>query len=871
MSSTPLFIRYTGGGKGVTGAQGAQGAQGATGIEGTAGGAGLFIWLNLWDTTSQPITNPLTSSGPYLAETITNINGTLNPAILDLPNSYIPNNNSLSFAITSQNAFQLVGGGQWSLTLYGFSNINSVYFKVTQIENVTTGDILLGVYSEVKEMSTTVGKSINIVNGSIASNSPNVWQINQNDIIEITFTFYGDANAISIPPTSQLDLYFQDSAAYSNFVISTEVLITGPTGSTGPQGLTGAQGATGATGSTGSTGSTGAQGATGPQGTNFWAATTSGPTGIFYSSGGVAIGQSTIDTGYILDISGNSLFDGTLQIRDRLQFSTNNGVRIGQSTGQTGQGSGSIAIGDSAGRSTQGENSVAIGVSAGQTNQGRFGIAIGYLAARTTQGENTVAIGRQAGDTLQSEQSIAIGLYAGSNAQQFVAISIGSNSGSNNQGRESIAIGYLAGTASQGRSSVAIGTQAGQTNQRSGAIAIGSSAGQNTQGSNAIAIGNSAGQTNQGQNTVAFGISAGNNNQGQQGISIGDSSGQINQGTTAIAIGLFAGQNTQGNDAIAIGRLAGRTAQGIDCIAFGNTSGDSGQGRESIAIGRLAGSVNQGSGWTLTNQGAIAIGTSAGNNSQQKECIAIGNIAGRLNQGLGWTQTRDGSIAIGFEAGDYNQGRRAIALGTSSGSGNIGATRGQGEASVCIGWKSGYNGVGVNTIAIGPQCCESSTIANSIVFSATTGTFNPATSGFFVNPSNVNTGSSVVLNYDNSTGEILKVPSSARYKKDILDITKDTSVLHHFKPKEFRYLSDCETKSKLYGFIAEDMDEIDKDLVIYNEEGLPDAIYWDKINTYNICEVQKLRKELTKTQSSLNETIDLVEQLRIELDELKRL
>ena len=123
MSSTPLFIRYTGGGKGATGAQGAQGAQGATGIEGNAGGAGLFIWLNLWDTTSQPITNPLTSSGPYLAETITNINGTLNPAILDLPNSYMPNN-SLSFEITSQNTFQLVGGGQWSLTLYGFSNIN---------------------------------------------------------------------------------------------------------------------------------------------------------------------------------------------------------------------------------------------------------------------------------------------------------------------------------------------------------------------------------------------------------------------------------------------------------------------------------------------------------------------------------------------------------------------------------------------------------------------------------------------------------------------------------------------------------------------------------------------------------------------------
>lgn len=47
--------------------------------------------------------------------------------------------------------------------------------------------------------------------------------------------------------------------------------------------------------------------------------------------------------------------------------------------------------------------------------------------------------------------------------------------------------------------------------------------------------------------------------------------------------------------------------------------------------------------------------------------------------------------------------------------------------------------------------------------------------------------------------------------------------------------------------------------------------YWDRIHTYNICEVQKLRKELDETKISLNETINLVKQLRIELDELKGL
>ena len=74
-----------------------------------------------------------------------------------------------------------------------------------------------------------------------------------------------------------------------------------------------------------------------------------------------------------------------------------------------------------------------------------------------------------------------------------------------------------------------------------------------------------------------------------------------------------------------------------------------------------------------------------------------------------------------------------------------------------------------------------------------------------------------------------------------------------------------------YGFIAEDVELIDKYLVVHNEEGLPDALYWDRIHTYNICEIQKLKKELDETKISLNDTINLVTQLRIELDELKGL
>ena len=40
---------------------------------------------------------------------------------------------------------------------------------------------------------------------------------------------------------------------------------------------------------------------------------------------------------------------------------------------------------------------------------------------------------------------------------------------------------------------------------------------------------------------------------------------------------------------------------------------------------------------------------------------------------------------------------------------------------------------------------------------------------------------------------------------------------------------------------------------------------------YTICEVQKLRKELAETKSSLVETLELIKQLRVEVNELKGL
>jgi hypothetical protein len=171
--------------------------------------------------------------------------------------------------------------------------VSGVYVTISAITLISgsTNTPLLGSYRQNIKLSNSSSQLSNQINGTMTTTGPpNYFQIMTGDIFRITFTF-NDGTIGNNPPLSSVYLYFQDSNAYSNFVLSAEAIVTGPQGVPGQTGLQGA---------------TGLRGATGPQGTNFWSATTSGSTGIFYSSGGVAIGQTSITSGYVLDVNGRS-------------------------------------------------------------------------------------------------------------------------------------------------------------------------------------------------------------------------------------------------------------------------------------------------------------------------------------------------------------------------------------------------------------------------------------------------------------------------------------------------------------------------------------------------------------------------------------
>jgi hypothetical protein len=115
--------------------------------------------------------------------------------------------------------------------------------------------------------------------------------------------------------------------------------------------------------------------------------------------------------------------------------------------------------------------------------------------------------------------------------------------------------------------------------------------------------------------------------------------------------------------------------------------------------------------------------------------------------------------------------------------------------------------------------------------------------------------------YDTTNFELTYATSSIKYKKNITDLKQDTSKILNVRAREY----DRKDDNKHYiGYIAEELDDIDNHFTWKNPEGSPEGIDWNNLLLYSIEEVKKLKKEL-------NETQNLVYELRAELNSLKKL
>jgi uncharacterized coiled-coil protein SlyX len=315
------------------------------------------------------------------------------------------------------------------------------------------------------------------------------------------------------------------------------------------------------------------------------------------------------------------------------------------------------------------------------------------------------------------------------------------------------------------------------------------------------------------------GYPGGNTAEGQNAL-LSLTTGQYNTG-----IGIFSVLSlTDGNfcTGIGAGTLLANTADENTATGAGallsNTTGE-----ENTANGTFALVSNtEGNQNTAVGDNALFSNTEAGFNTATGHSALFSNTSGSSNTANGQSAlfdntTGDSNVAVGFIALSNNTG----------GSGNI-----------ALGAGAGFNVTSAdNVICIGALGAN---VSNRCYI----GHIRGATVG---NGDGVN----VIVDSD---GQLGTSNSSRRFKKDIKPMDQTSEAILALKPVTFHYKNLDSKKAEntpQFGLIAEEVAEINSDLVVLDHDGEPFTVRYDAVNAMLLNEFLKEHKKVEEQQTNI--------------------
>jgi len=230
----------------------------------------------------------------------------------------------------------------------------------------------------------------------------------------------------------------------------------------------------------------------------------------------------------------------------------------------------------------------------------------------------------------------------------------------------------------------------------------------------------------------------------------------------------------------------------------------------------------------------------------------LNNITGENNTGTGYNAllnntTGFGNTGTGFQTlqnnttGNANTAYGANALlGDSTGGGNTAIGNGAllknttGDSNTALGISAGVNvTTGTNIICIGS---EGANVNNSCFIGNIRGV------------TTANTDAIPVL--IDSAGQLGTASSSRRYKSDIQTMDKVSEAILALNPVTFHYKSDS-TKAAQFGLIAEEVAEVDPDLVVRDKNGEIYTVRYDAVNAMLLNEFLKEHRKNEEQEATI--------------------
>ena len=240
---------------------------------------------------------------------------------------------------------------------------------------------------------------------------------------------------------------------------------------------------------------------------------------------------------------------------------------------------------------------------------------------------------------------------------------------------------------------------------------------------------------------------------------------------------------------------------------------------------------------TASGAGALFSNTTGSENTASGVNALTSNIAGTLNTAIGTlalanNSTGQSNTAIGNSALDENtMGFSNTAIGGSALGANI-----TGSGNTALGVQAG---IGVTTannvicIGIGGENVDNSCYIGGI--------FGQTSSG----------GTAVFIN---SAGKLGTATSSRRFKEKIEPMESASEALFTLKPVTFRYKKGIDPQGiAQFGLVAEDVEQVNPDLVVRDKEGEPYSVRYEAVNAMLLNEFLKEHRKVEQQEKTIAE------------------
>jgi hypothetical protein len=242
---------------------------------------------------------------------------------------------------------------------------------------------------------------------------------------------------------------------------------------------------------------------------------------------------------------------------------------------------------------------------------------------------------------------------------------------------------------------------------------------------------------------------------------------------------------------------------------------------------------------------------------------AIGFAALHANTTAGINSTDGTNVAVGYQALQNNTGSDNNAVGHNALQDNA-----TGFYNNAFGWHALNSNVsGSDNTAIGDDAGEAITGDGNVCIGATIfGVGGVDNTTWIRNVYNsVASGRAVYVDSDNKIGTL---SSSRRYKDEITPMAKASEAILSLRPVSFRYKKEVDpTRSLSFGLIAEEVAQVDPDLVTSDREGKPETVRYEAVNAMLLNEFLKEHRKVEELEATVAQQQKGMEILTAQLKE----